>query len=380
MWTIRNIIVQSLSFFLIILILFSNGHVLALFIRSKKIRKNPNNWLVLNLVIAEGFGSCLYVPNITTILLTPDLCVRTRHVVGFVTFNLFTFSMLGLTSYQFIKIVKPLTFFNVITTFRVKCYIILCWLVSIAISIHPFIEVQKVRDTGVQNNMTYNYEHNCITRNHTTIQYMIFMSLGIMAPAVVVIVSMQIIIFIIVRRHLTKITNFERSTENTRSATFSTNTNEVILTRFHTMRSETNGENSGYEDIMIGHTPCRNVTNENHVKGIHFFKLEHFRQTMKSFKVLAIVGILFIFGWLPVIIIAIILVLCRSCYTVSLSYILVLCTILSCLTSIMNPWLFSLRLPDFKFELQNFKQTMHFWAICCCCPRSVHCLSKLRHN
>lgn len=360
-----------------LLILYGNCQVLVLFFRSKKIRSSMYNWLILNLVISEGIGGCLFVPNITHIIMSPDICVHIRKVIGLIMFNSATCSMLGLTLYQFLRIIYPLTFFRILTSCRVKLFIICTWTISVIISIHPLVQIIK---TGIDLDGVSG-KHECMTGDDATIKYMVLASLGLMIPTISSIIVMQTVIFVIVRRHIYQLRRVDRSETTSSRRTseispeqiFATQSNgEVIMTRI----TQTSG--SRHETTGGDQTP-QSVAREKHAKTLTFFKLEHWKRSIKAFRILIVVVFLFIFGWFPLMVAAMSLVLCKDCYTIKLSYFLIFGTVVTSVTLMVNPWLFALRLPDFKTEFKSLKTTTKFWFVCCFCYK-FKCLKKSERN
>ena len=373
------------------MVYFSNAHVIVLFIRHTSIRATISNWLAVSLVVAQTFGGSLYTSNMTMLVLIPQICITMWHVLGFVMFNAFACSLLGITTYQYLLITKPMSYVFLQKKTPIVIYIAASWIISLAIAIHPSVETLTSEST-ITNYTSYDgIDVPCISRSHATIKYMVILSLTVMCPCILVIIAMQIGIYRVVRIHITNIKRVEDVFRKVQSQLSRGNhdqqargENEDVSTDAECSTSSSCAQREPDTPTPIELHRRRHLSIIPEANIVTSYSgnnrpYQDIRKNVKAFKVLTLIIGLFLFGLLPLISIVTVLTLCHTCHSPALGYVLMVANIVCLIMAIMNPWLYALRLPDFKREFIKLKATVRCWPFCCCCC-CCKCLQKNRCN
>ena len=302
--------------------------VFVLFIRYSALRQSVRNWFVISIILTETIGGgWIYAPSMLTFVESKNTCLTIMLAFCFLNFNVLTCTIFGITIYQWVKIAKPFVFLKINIDRIAKVYILACWLAGLCIATHPCLEVI----TAGNFYMPISTDTGCLTKDSYVFKFMMIISSCLTMPLVVVIVVIQILLLGIVKTHLAYI--------------------KAIKYRNSRIAQES------LEDNSVRQSPDFSIIKQ----------ADPILSNIKAARVLIIIVILYLLGWLPTFIIMTTLTFCDQCHKNVLYHILIVMLYITILAAIVNPWLFALRLSEFKNAFREMRNTTKYWMCCCCC-------------
>ena len=365
-----NFVAGILNALYVFLVIFSNLNIIFLFLRKCSIRVSPRNWLLMNMMMSDLFGGWLYPVTIGSMVMSDNVCIEFVHLLVFVTFNVNTFTLLGITVYQGLQIINPLQFPQLQNKRTTQVYIVLSWIASLVIALPMTVKLILPTSSTVEvsiNGTNITTPHGCITHTDPTMQYMVIVTTLILLPAIFVMLSMQVIIYKIVRRHLSSMKKVADMFSTGAEATQSESTTVHRLSTGNSLQPPYEPTQSGVEQL----NPLQIIDKFRNGES----SLNRMTNNIKAAKVLAIVMMLAFFGWLPLSVFMIVLTLCVGCLNPATRTALIAFIFIAALTSVINPWVYAFRLPEFKAEIDKLKASTRCWFVCFCCS-CVPCLKK----
>ena len=377
--SVLEYIIIILYIIFVIIVFISNFNILLLFWHSPIIRSSPYNWLVVSMVFSELLGGWLFAPMLTDIIMDGESCVRGITVMCFISFNACTLMLLGIAIYQGKRIIKPLYVWWFDRKSAIQIYIVMSWVVSFVVSIPVIVALalgnydavpKDTPGTNLTTNETY-----CMTHSDPSMQYMVFMSLGILIPAIISVIVINSIIFLIVRKHSKQFLNRNFTTSSSSSAASDIENQdgrsigkqqEHVITGTTGRYRRQNSQQRTTETPTSINTQPKTMSIATKIKG------------MKAAKILLLLLFLDIIGWVPLSLLLLVVILTPGLHKEVPGAVLITLIAISSLSSLCNPWIYAFRLPDFKTEMAKSKKTTHCWFCLggLCCLSRTSCMTK----
>ena len=378
-YTVYTLLINALQYFFGIAALFVIGNIIMLFIWSPMLRAVPRNWLVVNMMISELLGGRLFSSTVGMYIIIDDLCAGISSSIVFVFLIISTLTLLGLTVMQWCQISRPFLYIRFQIKLIIQLYILAVWVLSIAINLPLFVAVlQSSHVYSVADTYYYyvNTTGKCVTMNDDVMHYTVFASIGIMLISFVGILAVQISICFVVRKHIRSIRIMSidvTSQEMTTCATISRYTNpedtpkRAARVMFSLQSLNSIPQGCAPRVTTLSSTPpgsaplgINNRTQKSPKKNKNV-------SSIKSVKIFLMFLLIVLIGWLPLVVVFILSLNCRDCINDSAINAVYIFVLVSSLTSVINPWIYAYRLPDFRLELTKLRAKSRCWCCCCCC-------------